>query len=126
MFKTCVVMALVAATALAGSVVVLDGNNFDSIVLDKSKDVFVKFYAPWCGHCQRMVGTWNELAEKNDNDDVVIAKVDADAHREVGSKFGVRGFPTLKWFSKSDKSGKDYQGGRDLASFQNFVKANQS
>lgn len=27
---------------------------------------------------------------------VLIAKVDADAHRSLGEKFGVRGFPTLK------------------------------
>ena len=124
MFSKLLAVALLAVTVLAGSVVVLDGNNFDSIVLDKSKNVFVKFYAPWCGHCQRMAGTWDELAEKNDNEDVVIAKVDADAHREVGTRFGVRGFPTIKFFSKDNKSGKDYQGGRDLNSFQNFIKAN--
>jgi hypothetical protein len=30
-------------------------------------------------------------------DSVVIAKVDADAHQSLGSRFGVQGFPTLKW-----------------------------
>lgn len=28
------------------------------------------------------------------------AQVDADAHRSLGEKFGVRGFPTLKWFPR--------------------------
>ena len=36
-----------------------------------------------------------------DNDDsVVIAKVDADADRTLGGRFGVKGFPTLKFFPK--------------------------
>ena len=30
--------------------------------------------------------------------DVVIAKVNADEHKELASRFGVKGFPTLKWF----------------------------
>ena len=33
-------------------------------------------------------------------DSVVIAKVDADSERDLGSRFGVRGFPTLKFFPK--------------------------
>lgn len=28
---------------------------------------------------------------------VIVAKVDADKHRELGTRFGVQGFPTLKW-----------------------------
>ncbi len=31
---------------------------------------------------------------------VVIAKVNADEHRSLGERFGVQGFPTLKWFSR--------------------------
>ena len=28
------------------------------------------------------------------------AQVDADAHREIGERFGVRGFPTIKFFGR--------------------------
>jgi protein disulfide-isomerase A6 len=27
-------------------------------------------------------------------------QVDADAHRELGERFGVRGFPTIKFFGR--------------------------
>lgn len=52
---------------------------------------------------------------------MTIAKVDADANKELGRRFGVQGFPTLKWFDgKSDKP-EDYNSGRDLESLTKFI-----
>lgn len=36
-------------------------------------------------------------------------------------RYGVNGFPTLKFFPKSNKAGEDYDGGRDLDSFVKFI-----
>jgi len=38
-----------------GPVIKLVATNYDDIVFDRTKDVLVKYYAPWCGHCKRVI-----------------------------------------------------------------------
>lgn len=37
------------------------------------------------------------------------------------SRYGVSGFPTLKFFPKNNKAGEDYEGGRDVDDFVTFI-----
>ncbi|KAM7275297.1 hypothetical protein ACFE04_017163 [Oxalis oulophora] len=112
----------VKIASVPSSVVVLSSDNFDEVVLDKTKDVLVEFYAPWCGHCKSLAPIYEKVANvfKAEND-VVIANLDADKHRDLGEKYGVSGFPTLKFFPKGNKDGEDYAGGRDLEDFVSFI-----
>jgi len=55
------------------------------------------------------------------SDRVSIGKVDADEHKTLGKRFGVQGFPTLKWFDGKSDSPEDYQGGRDLESLSKWI-----
>ena len=38
---------------------------------------------------------------------VVVAKVNADEHRSIGEKFGVAGFPTVKWLARGAPATKE-------------------
>ena len=54
-----------------------------------------------CGHCKRLAPAYEEVGMAFDNsDEVIIAKVDCDAEKALGKRFGVSGFPTLKFFPK--------------------------
>lgn len=114
---------LVLGISAASSVIDLLPSNFDQLVLKSGKPALVEFFAPWCGHCKALVPVWEELATKFEfaKDKVTIARVDADDHKELGRRFGVQGFPTLKWFDgKSDKP-TDYNAGRDLDALSDFI-----
>ena len=97
-----------------------------------NKNIFVWYYADWCGHCQMMKDEWEKVVKSNPN--VNLAKV-SDTY--VKPEDNIMGFPTLKLFKsektpkKSAKLGKgkepkiiDYQGSRDADSLLKFIKEN--
>lgn len=95
--------------------------NFDDVVTDNGKDTLVEFYAPWCGHCKKLTPIYDELAEKLKNENVAIVKMDATAN-DVPAGFDVRGFPTLYWLPKDNKSKPvRYEGGRELEDFIKYI-----
>ena len=103
-----------------GPVTVVVGKTFEEIVRDPSKDVLVKYYAPWCGHCKKLAPVWEELAAGyKDEPNLVIAKFDATANEAEGVE--VRGYPTLIFYPKGNKAGINYDGERDLESFRKWL-----
>ena len=53
---------LAAIPATFASVVKLTDDTFGEHV-GGPKGVFVKMYAPWCGHCKKMAPVWEELGD---------------------------------------------------------------
>jgi len=106
-----------------GPVTTIVGTQFEEIVMDTTKDVLVKYYAPWCGHCKKLTPVWEELGEAfKDNANVVIAKFDATVNEADGVE--IRGYPTLKFYPKDNKAGVDYDGDRDIESFKKWMHDN--
>jgi len=105
-----------------GPVKVVVATQFEDIVLDSTKDVLVKYYAPWCGHCQKLAPHWEALGEHvKDFSDIVIAKYDATLNEN--EQVTVEGFPTLIFYPKGNKEGVPADG-RSLNGLKKWMKAN--
>ncbi|KAJ7104149.1 protein disulfide isomerase [Mycena belliarum] len=113
--------AIIAAVG-ASNVLELKPDNWDTTI-GQGKPGLVEFFAPWCGHCKNLAPVYEQLADAyaHVKDKVIIAKVDADGEgKPLGSKYGVTGFPTLKWFN-ADGTNEPYEGGRDLDALASFI-----
>merc|ERR1711966_251639 len=82
-----------------GPVKVIVGSTFDAEVANGGKWVLLEAYAPWCGHCKKLMPVWEDLGEafKESSGTVTIAKVDATAN-DLPKSLGIKGFPTLLLF----------------------------
>ncbi|CAG0886167.1 unnamed protein product [Darwinula stevensoni] len=82
---------------------------------------FVKFYAPWCGHCKRLAPTWDELGKVLEYDQSVqISKIDCTAHKPLCQEHEVKGYPTLLWI-EDGKVVEKYSGQRTLEALKEYV-----
>lgn len=105
----------------------LVSKQFDEVVYDEDKDVFVEFYASWCGHCKRLKPTWDSLGDHYAavKDRITIAKMEATENDIPPSvPFRVTGFPTLKFKKAGSHEFIDYDGDRSLESLIAFVEEN--
>ncbi|EEE57183.1 hypothetical protein OsJ_07123 [Oryza sativa Japonica Group] len=74
-------------------------DNLREVVFNSGKNVLLEFYAPWCGHCQKLAPILEEVAVSlKDDEDVVIAKMDGTAN-DVPSDFAVEGYPSMYFYS---------------------------
>ena len=74
------------------SVIAITKENFDEII-KTDKPVLLDFYADWCGPCRMVAPIVHEIAEENDS--VVVAKINVDNEPDLAMKFGVMSIPTL-------------------------------
>eukprot|EP00933_Yihiella_yeosuensis_P033170 TRINITY_DN26888_c0_g1_i2.p1 TRINITY_DN26888_c0_g1~~TRINITY_DN26888_c0_g1_i2.p1 ORF type:complete len:543 (+),score=133.17 TRINITY_DN26888_c0_g1_i2:50-1678(+) len=110
-----------AAVAAEGKVRELTAKNFDASLREHSIS-FIEFYAPWCGHCQKLTPEWERTAELSKNLDVLVGKVDAIQEKTLAQEHGVSSFPTLKLFRKNSKVSKIYNGARTAQSMVEWLK----
>ena len=78
--------------------------------MNREKNAFVEFYAPWCTHCQKFAPEYaaverafNQtclcLIHLNSRDSIIFARVQADEETELSHRFDIQSFPTLLYFA---------------------------
>jgi protein disulfide-isomerase-like protein len=113
-------VALFFAMFSGVSAIMLTPENWDTET--SGKTVFIKFFAPWCGHCKKLKPAWDKLMDEFKGDpNRLVADVDCTAEgKPICDANGVKGFPSLKFGDPS--SLEDYKGKRELADLTEHVK----
>jgi len=98
--------------------------KFQDLVVDSGKNAFIKFFAPWCGHCKAAKPVWDRLGgDYESSASVLIGDVDCTVETDLCSDFGVRGYPTIKYFTaETGKDGETYSGPREYDVLNKFIK----
>ena len=79
MFTLVALFVLVCAffSSVTADVLHLNENEF-AMLMDRSTNLLVEFYAPWCGHCKSLAPEWKIAGETfTENDDIKIIAIDA-------------------------------------------------
>eukprot|EP01065_Artemidia_motanka_P026005 TRINITY_DN3093_c1_g1_i2.p2 TRINITY_DN3093_c1_g1~~TRINITY_DN3093_c1_g1_i2.p2 ORF type:complete len:178 (+),score=52.62 TRINITY_DN3093_c1_g1_i2:85-618(+) len=107
-------------------------HEFNKEVRQAGRDAFIKFYAPWCGHCKRLQPVWDKLTlEHHDTwgftSPVMVASVDCTDRRNrlLCSEHKIQGYPTLVYFRGKDATNTEsieYRGPRGFEDLRSFVK----
>lgn len=75
------------------SVVKINKNNFEEIVLAKDKTILIDFFADWCAPCKMLAPFVEEIAEENPA--IVVGKVNVDEEPELAMQFNISSIPAL-------------------------------
>ena len=94
-----------------GRSVPLTAESFQTEITFTQDPWFIKFYAPWCHHCQALAPNWEQLA-KEMKGKLNVGEVNCDQQKRLCKDVGLRGYPTMIFFRGPERA--EYEGLRGL------------
>lgn len=85
---------------------------------------FVKFFAPWCGHCKRLSPIWDtlrQLFKKQNGVNIFKVNCNSGVNKELCDSEQIESFPTLLLYKDGFKV-SEYSGSRSIEDLADFVK----
>ena len=83
------------------SVIEINGNNFESEVLNSDKVVLADFNAQWCGPCKMLKPIIDSIAEERK--DIKVVSIDIDEEDELAEKYEVFSIPCVVVFKNGEE-----------------------
>ena len=75
----------------------VNGENWQSSVMDSDLPVMVDFWAEWCGPCKMIAPAVHDLALEYEGK-MNVAKLDVDSDPDIAARYGIRSIPALLFF----------------------------
>lgn len=97
----------------------LTAESFQRLVTMSHDPWFIKFYAPWCPHCQHLAPNWQGMARKMEGQ-VNIGEVNCDIEKRLCRDVKVKGYPTILFFRGGERI--EYDGLRGLGDLILFAQ----
>lgn len=85
------------ATSIPHEPVEITASNFEHLVSNAETPVLVDFWAPWCGPCNAMSPTVDQVAEEYGGR-LVVGKINIDEQQELAEKYNINAIPALVYF----------------------------
>lgn len=97
----------------------LTAENFQTMVTLTQEPWFIKFYAPWCHHCQAMAPAWVQLAKEMEGK-LNIGEVNCEIEKRLCKDARLRGYPTILFFRGGERV--EYEGLRGIGDFIHYAE----
>ena len=102
-----------------GTSVSLTQESFQKLVTNTQDPWFIKFYAPWCHHCQALAPSWLQMSKELQGK-LNIGEVNCDAEPRLCKDVHVKAYPTMHFFRGGERV--EYDGLRGLGDLVAYAK----